>query len=369
MAEKINFGDDEKFIAKYIELKSSIKLAKFYNCSKTSVLNHAKEIGLDLKLIPKDYKLSAEAKADIVLSYETHSSSELAQKYNVSRGMITKLWYDNDLIGKQRRIYALRNEDFFHIIDTEEKAYWLGFLMADGCVSQKENGYANSIHIGLARQDRQHLVKFNKSIDTDKPIYDFKSQGNDKSEIEISSNKMFNDLYSLGCVPNKTYKITWVNLDNDSLQFAFIRGYFDGDGSILKSFDINTLYKVTVSIAGYKSNIMKFIDFLSEHNINAQFRADKRQNKYKSEEQFGALVFPNKYERYKFLSVIYPQSAKVYLDRKFILARKYIELFQENPRTWSLNNADYKSGKIGGALQSLDNTEVSDKIAQGLSTP
>lgn len=363
MAEKINFGDDEEFIAKYSELKSSIKLAKHYNCSKASVLNHAKEIGFNLKSIPKDYKLSDKAKIDIISSYETHSSVELAQKYNVSRGMITKIWYDNGLSGKQRRIYNLGNEDFFHTIDTEEKAYWLGFLMADGCMSQKKNGYANSIHIGLARQDRQHLVKFNKSVDTNKPIYDFKSQGHNKSEIEISSNIMFDDLCSYGCVPNKTYKITWVNLKNDTLQFAFIRGYFDGDGSIAKKFDISTLHKATVSIAGYKPNLMKFIDFLSAHNISAQFRVDKRKNKYKSEEQFGALVFPNKYERYKFLNFIYPQSAMIYLDRKFVLARKYIELFQKNPRTWTLNNADYKSGKIGGILQSMDNTEVSDKIA------
>ena len=95
----INWGTDEEFIAKYEELKSSRKMGEFYNCDKTSVLNHAKKIGYDTKL-NKKYKLSKEDKENIIKAYYTMSSTDLAKQYNVSRGMITKIWYDANLKGK-----------------------------------------------------------------------------------------------------------------------------------------------------------------------------------------------------------------------------------------------------------------------------
>lgn len=96
----INWGTDEEFIAKYEELKSSRKMGEFYNCDKSSVLNHAKKIGYDTKS-NKEYKLSEIDKQNIIAAYSTSSSTELAKQYNVSRGMITKLWYDANLRGKQ----------------------------------------------------------------------------------------------------------------------------------------------------------------------------------------------------------------------------------------------------------------------------
>ena len=100
MAKRIEWGPDEDFIKKYEELKSSRKMGEYYGCNKTSVLNHAKKIGYNVNS-NKSYKLSEKDKEDIILAYYTMSSSELAKKYNVSRGMITKLWYDANLKGKQ----------------------------------------------------------------------------------------------------------------------------------------------------------------------------------------------------------------------------------------------------------------------------
>ena len=95
----INWGTDEEFIAKYEELKSSQKMGVYYNCNKKTVLNHAKKIGYDTNS-NKKYKLSEEDKKNIINSYYTKTSTELAKQYNVSRGMITKLWYDANLKGK-----------------------------------------------------------------------------------------------------------------------------------------------------------------------------------------------------------------------------------------------------------------------------
>ena len=101
MAKKIiDWGTDEDFIKKYEELKSSRKMGEYYQCNKTSVLNHAKTIGYDVNS-NKNYKLNEKDKKEILMAYNTSTSTELAKKYNVSRGMITKLWHDNHLSGKE----------------------------------------------------------------------------------------------------------------------------------------------------------------------------------------------------------------------------------------------------------------------------
>lgn len=101
MAKRIEWGSDEDFIQKYMELKSSRKMGELYNCDKTSVLNHAKKIGFNPNEIQRDYKLSLEDKQKIINFYNEKTSTELAKIFNVSRGMITKIWYDANLTGKQ----------------------------------------------------------------------------------------------------------------------------------------------------------------------------------------------------------------------------------------------------------------------------
>lgn len=365
---KVEFND-ATFITDYLFLKSSRKMAEKYGCDKKTIVKHARDIGVEPTMIDRGYKLSEKDKAEIIDSYEKESSANLAKKYNVTRGMITKLWYDHNLIGKTRRLYTLNNEDFFSMIDTDEKAYWLGFIMADGCISENKNK-SNSIRIALQASDADHLKKFCDAIGTNRPVLinARKSDGRKYAAVEISSNKMYNDLISKGCFPRKTWGNTQIDLDDTMLQAAFIRGYFDGDGSISDNFEINSLYKTMVSIVGFESNMIKFKEFLNHVGINATYRLDSDQSQYTSGLPFGAIVFQNKLERYKFLKFIYPETATVYLDRKYVLAMKYIKLFDLNPRTWVTtkqynNNANSKSSKIGEAHLIKGNTEASNKIA------
>ena len=101
MSKKIDFGEDEVFIKNYQELKSSRKMGELYNCSKKTILNHAKKIKFDVNKIPRNFKLNEEDKERIKSLYNEKTSNELAKEYNVSRGMITKIWYDSKLIGKE----------------------------------------------------------------------------------------------------------------------------------------------------------------------------------------------------------------------------------------------------------------------------
>lgn len=116
------------------------------------------------------------------------------------------------------------NDCFFDNINTEEKAYWLGFMEADGYIAKK----GNCVYLHLARKDRKQLQKFLDSIQSNYKIYDKHSEINNKiflsSCICISSKQMKKALLKhkkkgFNTVPNK-YKRD------------FIRGLFDGDGSI-----------------------------------------------------------------------------------------------------------------------------------------
>lgn len=146
------------------------------------------------------------------------------------------------------------NDNYFENIDSEEKAYWLGFLMADGCVQSKRK-----FKLTLQIRDYSHLEKFKKSIDSDNLIYIWKNKNNrEYCEIVISSTKMVESLEKLGCVSRKTKIVKFPPNLNDKLIRHWIRGYFDGDGCIHRD-EIN---KTNVHISIASSSVIMLEDIL-----------------------------------------------------------------------------------------------------------
>lgn len=123
--------------------------------------------------------------------------------------------------------YLSVNDTYFSEIDTAEKAYWLGFLYADGCVRDRDN----QIALDLQRGDRGHVEEFSNALDSEYKITDFEHEGSEKTRTFITSEEMVEDLMSHGCIPNKTHKDTLPDL-SDNMKPPFIRGYFDGDGCV-----------------------------------------------------------------------------------------------------------------------------------------
>ena len=98
-------------------------------------------------------------------------------------------------MSQQQRKYNL-NENFFERIDTEQKAYWLGFIVADGCVLQLKKS-TSSLQITLNIKDKKHLEKFKKDIKAESPIKEtnYKWQ---EARIVLSSIRMCQDLSKYG---------------------------------------------------------------------------------------------------------------------------------------------------------------------------
>jgi len=113
------------------------------------------------------------------------------------------------------------NEDFFEIIDTPAKAYWLGWILTDGSVS------TTTLTFVLHSQDSEILDLFCKDLKIGrKPTI-----RNNRVSLSINSKKMINDLYELGIYPNKSNTVTPFDVPEE-LENHYLRGMFDGDGGI-----------------------------------------------------------------------------------------------------------------------------------------
>lgn len=115
--------------------------------------------------------------------------------------------------------------DYFHSIDTDEKAYWLGFIAADGTVSL--SGRQRSIRIDLQPRDLHWLERFR---DTVAPGMKIIKHGDRSYSVGIGSQEMVRDVMNLGILPRKSYNLEWPSIP-DALAIPFLLGYFDGDGS------------------------------------------------------------------------------------------------------------------------------------------
>lgn len=121
------------------------------------------------------------------------------------------------------------NENYFEKIDSEDKAYFLGLICADGCIINNEVTHRYQLTLKLHTKDENILKDFIKCIDGEMEIW--KHGQREMVEVKLSGKKIINDLFKLGITSNKTFNIKYPKLPNN-LERHFLRGYFDGDGCI-----------------------------------------------------------------------------------------------------------------------------------------
>ena len=323
--------DKEQFIKDYDELKSSRKMAIKYNVSHKTILSFAKQIGY--KATNKRLVLTDEMKRYLIEQYNYKSATELSKELNILASTISGFWHREGLRGKSPRVYQY-NEQYFHTIDSADKAYWLGFLAADGCVHRTKDSRQDMIIIVLEDNDTELLENLNHCLQCDKPLRHFtNSDGRSYVRFEISSNIMSKDLAQYKIVPQKTYKYIFPDNIDKKYYRDFIRGFFDGDGTISRNIEQNTLHKINVGFAGYAKNLKRIQQVLQEQNIPSTFTEDKRE--YGSEDAFGFLGLTSKIDKVNFLHYIYDDS-QIYLQRKYLLAQRFIELVSTGKKCWTL---------------------------------
>jgi hypothetical protein len=151
------------------------------------------------------------------------------------------------------------DEEFFNEIDSEEKAYFLGMLYADGTNSTKKT----EVSLRLQEEDYKLLSKLNNLLQSTKPLLPIVRDKKRKIlyRMIINSKKISYKLNELGVVPNKTFKLIYPIWLNKNLHNHFIRGYFDGDGCVTFN---KANQHLQVTFTGTESMILGIQDILIE---------------------------------------------------------------------------------------------------------
>lgn len=197
--------------------------------------------------------------------------------------------------------------NFFEVINTEEKAYWLGFLYADGYVS-----YKGVVQLALQERDVSHLEAFKQYLKTDNVPLIYKDNTKAYS-LSLCSVKMSTDLINLGCTQKKSLVLKFPTEEQvpKELIHHFMRGYFDGDGCIyVPNISRNSVF----SALGTK----EFLDGYEEALLVGIKRdsPNKRTVRENWNENTQGIAYGGKLQVIKIFQYLY-KDATIYLERKF----------------------------------------------------
>lgn len=271
--------------------------------------------------------ITKEMEENIIKDYQSGLSSiKLSDKYSINPSSVFNVLKRNGLSARSNSINSRKydcNHDFFESIDTEEKAYWLGFIFADGWISKQQ--YGEYFGITLSTKDVNHLYKLKTSMGSTYKVNSYQNDTPYKDDTQysvykVSSKKIVADLVDKGVFENKTNIIEPPKGVPEKLIRHFIRGYFDGDGSLSYYVSSRNRKMYQVKILGTES-LLDYINNFVEEKIG--FRIP-RYYKRKETQTVMSYEMNSKIRTMSFLDYIY-KDATVYLDRKYEL---YLSLKQ-----------------------------------------
>lgn len=161
-------------------------------------------------------------------------SNRTGDDYVVPKGILEGVTPTGRPTGGQRGVRLPVNEKAFDVL-TPDSSYWIGFLMADGCVSRESAGKSRRLMLRLSVKDRPHLELFKRWLGSEHAITEkdhIDPAGNPQRTcvLQIASEPLCTDLARWGIVERKTVTAKCV----DALLFDrdFWRGCVDGDGCV-----------------------------------------------------------------------------------------------------------------------------------------
>ena len=289
------------------EGKTSPEIARLRSCSPATVTVSCHRYGIRLPRLP-DIKHVLERETLLSLIAEGLSTSEIAQHMNCYESTVHRSLKRYGIPLPEHKYkrpagYRTFNYRFFESIDSEEKAYILGFIAADGG-RDKNNGIRISIH----PRDVDILQKIIKAIGYDGS--ERLTEHGKRVTLGLYSVELARDLEELGITRNKTKRLEFAKGVPDHLMIHYMRGIMDGDGHFSK----------TSRTAGFVTGSSKFAEGFREwyRNKYGQYPYEKCEDGTKWRFVFHLRDIPYIRDLYK--------SATIYLNRK-------IELYKKN---WSV---------------------------------
>jgi len=301
---------EEQVLSLYRSGKSLREISRQLGVNFSTVRNIVWRNGELKQSAPRKFDEEKKAKA-IELFEQGVSMQAISREIGINNNTISMYLREQGIdTFKHNRKHSL-NENVFDIIDTEEKAYWLGFLSADGSVQARtKNGKTVSSYIlelGLKADDKHHLEKLCDFLDISREIIKYRKSTN-SYRVFVSSTALCKRLIELGLTPNKTYSLKLnENVLNSSLARHYLRGLFDGDGHISKN-------KYQISITSASLDVLDcvnkhFSEYLQTSYMPYRYRKNSNaiQLRYRVQDSI------------KILRYLY-EDATIFLDRKHELA-------------------------------------------------
>ena len=315
---------EEKIVENFKEGNTIASISKELKIDRHKISDILRNLGyktsrkLDISDSDKEYIISA---------YHNTTAKILSEQFKCSESAISAIWAKAGLKGKIARRYTL-NENYFEKIDSANKAYFLGFLMADGCIYSRKttkNKCQKWVRLSIHKKDIEVLEKFKEELKSNLPILIGKD---DMASITIVSDIMADHLSKYGIVERKTWSSSIVtDLIPDEYLFSLLTGHFDGDGSIMvekEKTHIPSAY--SISIVGNYENMMIYSNILNLFNIENNVKEDNRIDKY-NDKFFYLTVATNASNKYNFC-MKYLNNQCFKLSRKkerFIMLAELIE--------------------------------------------
>lgn len=280
-------------------------ICKLFHVSEKTVERRLKELGIK-------HMLSDNIQMMIDIC-NNMPSMDIAKKYECSLVNVNAFARRHNLSGRYNYNHKnYRDPEYFSSIDTEEKAYILGFIAADGHVSDKE------ILISLSRKDIDILEKIRDSVGVNKDIkfytgVSFSQSGKSEfAKFSFGTKEMINSLRDLGFSRHKTLDFRMPKIDK-SLIRHFIRGYIDGDGSFGKYLHNDGYYRSTMTICGTKEFLLDLMEIFNSMGFVVFKKLHKRFN---TENCCYTMTLCGNSNVLNVLNYLYLDS-KIHLDRKY----------------------------------------------------
>lgn len=223
---------------------------------------------------------ATEDQKDLMVKYylSGKTAQESSEIFNLGYGACLRALKAEGITPRNRTCKYYKDEAVFETIDTANKAYWLGFIVADGYVTD------NTLAIRLKASDVEHLEKFKKFVNTDCPIKLYIAKIQEKEYeacgIYISSKKIVGDLGRYGVVKNKTLSAYYPNKIPNEFEHDFWRGFLDGDGCITYATDTKrnrTIKRWSLNVTGGIRIISDFQKYIKTI-LNTTAKIKKKSN-------------------------------------------------------------------------------------------
>lgn len=192
-------------------------------------------------------------------------------------------------------------------IDTQEKAYLLGLFYSDGYVCSTNNNCGITLH----NNDNELLLKLINLF----PFFKLRNSHKSASKIECTNKQLKIDLLNNGvCIlKSSTNKdnLLFPNISKE-LYSHFIRGYFDGDGSVYSQ----KLFNIKIEIGGTSFNLItSIIKHLYDNHINVNMSCNFKSLGLRTMDYY--KLYTSSYKQSKLFADYIYQNSNIHLHRKY----------------------------------------------------